>query len=837
MQGQSFDSLLESLKQPHDKSLMKTRRKSSDSITHHHVHFADQEVLEKSSSLTTTKKVSNTLPKSKKRKNIEKDDENENDDDDDDKRFNKKSSQIASSSSTSSLQKKKKKDKKTMKIHNVHDKEEENEEEEKVLNKKDKVRDLNLDAEEEEEEDEEEEEEEGDDDKDDDGLSMKRHRADLEALSIKDPAFYAYMQKNSANLLEFGEEEEEEDEEEEEEEEENEEDEEDLSTRVHGKEKSTKNKKKSSDDDDDNDVDEDDNVTTGRSSSSSTVAELLTLETARQVLNSAFEEKSLKGLQLAIKAFRAACFSGDSAGLYEGGIGGGGDNKDEAEDDFERKKKWKKKASISENGLKKSGKEKTLAEESIKRGDSLLKKLHYRISSSKVFHLVITEVLTRAGSALVYHLGAIPHATLTTKDSELICPEGVSLSKFAGYTRINSLSKSLIVCSLHLLEASSDSSMLTFILRNLRLYIPFCQGFGSLSRKLTRSLFIYFSTNEDASVRIAAYMRIRQCALVLPYPSIDKCLKGAYMSYVRASKSVSIDSLSNQHLLANCVADLYGIDEASSYTHAFIYLRQLAIHLRAALTTRSEQTISMILSWQFISCLRVWTLVLCRFAKDEKKPLYQLVYPLVQIIIGAYKLHPATRYSPLRLHLISNLIELGWATNVYIPVAPMILQVLTSTLSSSSSSSSKGTKSSSSSLSASSAATAPPLSILVKATAAVQATRAYQDALVSQCFEHLLDYLKSHFYNIAFPEIMAPCALSLRKFAKETRVGHWRARAKSLIDTITGQGIKIATKRNTFEGSPSDLEACKLFMEKEKDSLKRERVVEREKKATSEIIE
>jgi hypothetical protein len=115
------------------------------------------------------------------------------------------------------------------------------------------------------------------------------------------------------------------------------------------------------------------------------------------------------------------------------------------------------------------------------------------------------------------------------------------------------------------------------------------------------------------------------------------------------------------------------------------------------------------------------------------------------------------------------------------------------------------------------------LSILVKATASVQATRAYQDALVNQSFELLLDYLRSQFFSIAFPEIMAPCALSLRKFAKETRVGHWRARAKALVDTITAQALKVATRRSTFDGAPTDKEACARFMESEADSLRRER--------------
>jgi len=664
------------------------------------------------------------------------------------------------------------------------------------------VRDINIEAEDvadykeednyaNDDDDEEEEDEE-------DSLSMKKHRDELKSLATKDPAFYEYMQKNSANLLEFGDEEEE-DEKEEDDEEDGDEDEEAGILEREDEENM-----------DQNDEEEEE----GGRATMRKDAQLLTIEQAREISKLAFDEKDIRGLQRAVKAFRAACFSGDSAGLGEisGGSNGGVDDFEDDGGMSERKRKRSLKASDHS----KHGKAKPTAELTLKHTDRKLRKLHFRISSSKVFHFVITDVIKRAGAALVLHLGAVKGADAKTPDTSLICPEGVQLSKFSGYSRVSSLAKSIIVCALHLLESSSEPSMLTFILRGLRLYLPFCQGHGSLSRKLTRSMLSLFSSNDDSGVRVAAYMRVRQCALALPYPSIDKCLKGAYMSFVRATKSVSVESLPNLQLMANCVAELYGIDEASSYTHAFIYLRQLAIHLRTAITTRTEQSMSTVLSWQFTGCLNLWTHVICKFAQDSRRPLFQLIYPLVQIIIGASRLHPAARYYPMRLHLCRYLIEISWATGVYIPVAPMILQVLRSTLTSS-----KGK--SSASAAASSAAAVPPLSILVKATASVQATRAYQDALVSQCFELLLDYLRSQFFSIAFPEIMAPCALSLRKFAKETRVGHWRVRAKALVDTITAQAIKVATKRSSFDGAPTDKEACARFMESEADSLRRER--------------
>jgi hypothetical protein len=41
-------------------------------------------------------------------------------------------------------------------------------------------------------------------------------------------------------------------------------------------------------------------------------------------------------------------------------------------------------------------------------------------------------------------------------------------------------------------------------------------------------------------------------------------------------------------LMWNCVAELYGLDLKLSYQHAFVYIRQLAIHLRTAIINKTK---------------------------------------------------------------------------------------------------------------------------------------------------------------------------------------------------------------------------------------------------------
>lgn len=64
--------------------------------------------------------------------------------------------------------------------------------------------------------------------------------------------------------------------------------------------------------------------------------------------------------------------------------------------------------------------------------------------------------------------------------------------------------------------------------------------------------------------------------------------------------------------------------------------------------------------------------MLSHVTNDSVRP---LVYPLVQLMLGALHLQPSARYYPLRLHVVRSLLELSAATHTFIPVAPYLLEV------------------------------------------------------------------------------------------------------------------------------------------------------------------
>jgi nucleolar complex protein 2 len=65
---------------------------------------------------------------------------------------------------------------------------------------------------------------------------------------------------------------------------------------------------------------------------------------------------------------------------------------------------------------------------------------------------------------------------------------------------------------------------------------------------------------------------------------------------------------------------LYGLDGPASYQHAFVFIRQLALVLRTALTTKgtdakkTADAYRQVYCWQYVKCLEAWASVLASHA-------------------------------------------------------------------------------------------------------------------------------------------------------------------------------------------------------------------------------
>lgn len=145
-------------------------------------------------------------------------------------------------------------------------------------------------------------------------------------------------------------------------------------------------------------------------------------------------------------------------------------------------------------------------------------------------------------------------------------------------------------------------------------------------------------------MRITAFVRVRELALLSTAPSggaalplMEQCLKGTYLTYVRNAKFVSENTWHAIALRRNCVTELYSLDIDVAYQHAFVYIRQLAIQLRGALSKKTIEAVQGVYNWKFVTSLQLWTQLLCATTATA---LRQLVYPLAQLLRGTADLQP-----------------------------------------------------------------------------------------------------------------------------------------------------------------------------------------------------
>merc|ERR1711871_762885 len=173
----------------------------------------------------------------------------------------------------------------------------------------------------------------------------------------------------------------------------------------------------------------------------------------------------------------------------------------------------------------------------------------------------------------------------------------------------------------------------------------------SMLKTLTGLLSAPIDSSEDYQVvRLHAFLRIRQLAMTQPFPFIEECLKKLYLAYAQRAKFATSSSVTSAlptlTFMGNCVVELYSLDYHSSYQHAFIYIRQLALHLKTAMQKKTSEAMGAVYCWQYLHCLKLWVAVLteaCQStegsgANGEEQLLRSLLFPLSQVILGTVRL-------------------------------------------------------------------------------------------------------------------------------------------------------------------------------------------------------
>jgi len=421
-----------------------------------------------------------------------------------------------------------------------------------------------------------------------------------------------------------------------------------------------------------------------------------------------------------------------------------------------------------------------------------------RLASSSAFHALVTFTLEEMDTILRGLLGAPPAGH----------PDEARMFKPHQQTRwkkVEPLAKSFLGNTLHLLGQLTDPDMSRFLMARLNASVPFFHAFERLTRKTLKSVLALFGSGEPA-LRVQSILLIRNMAAVLPPPTLERAAKGVYRQFAANAKFINAESIEHVVFMTTCVCEIYGLDQNQSYSLAFTYVRQLASLLRGALTNKSKEAFRAVYCWQYVNCLECWVRVLQTHAKQEEDPLRPLIYPVAQVALGAARLLPSARYAPLRLRLVRALNALSESTGHFVPVAPLLLELLGFSELNKAPMATKNRP--------------PDFSLVLRVAKQELRSPAVQEVIVEGALQLLAAHLNQWAYSPAFPELAHVPSRDLRRFCKATQVTRFRKAARAVVDAAERNADWIARKRDNVDFAPKDFDRARAFLADEREAKK-----------------
>ncbi|KAG5503734.1 hypothetical protein JIQ42_05957 [Leishmania sp. Namibia] len=358
-------------------------------------------------------------------------------------------------------------------------------------------------------------------------------------------------------------------------------------------------------------------------------------------------------------------------------------------------------------------------------------------------------------------------------------------------------------------EGDIDPVLSSSLLHAIVPFVPLLHYVRGVTKTVLKASLNLCAAPEE-SVRVAAYMVVRSVATRAAgtrsmYQST--AFKGIFLTLVRTAHQYTIHNQSTVAFLMNCVVDLYGTDMEAAYQHTFVYLRQLAIYLRAALQQQTQSNVRAVVNWQYLNALRTWGAVVSTYA--EPNQLGPLIHPVVQIATALMDLFSSPRMFPMHLHIIEVLNHISRrADGLYIPVAPYLLRILTS----------PSVALSHAPNGDSFSADRVDLLFTIRVKKSQARHGAYHRDIWNEALYLLTEHLATHSHTIGFSESFWAVESTLRKLKAQVRVPKVHSSINNLLRHIQTTSQKIKAKRDQANFGPCDLTAVKQF----EDELKQQ---------------
>ncbi|KEG14172.1 nucleolar complex protein 2 [Trypanosoma grayi] len=349
-------------------------------------------------------------------------------------------------------------------------------------------------------------------------------------------------------------------------------------------------------------------------------------------------------------------------------------------------------------------------------------------------------------------------------------------------------------------EGSIDPVLTSGLLHALTPFVPLLHYMKGITKIVLKASLSLCSAPEE-SVRIAAYVVVRAVATRATgtrsmYQSA--AFKGIFLTLVRTAHHYNIHDAPLIAFLMNCVVDLYGTDMEAAYQHSFVYLRQLAIYLRAALQQQTQSNVRAVVNWQYLNALRTWGAVVSKYS--EASQLGPLVHPVVQIATGMMDLFSSPRMFPMHLQIIEILNHISLrADGVFIPVAPYLLRILTSPSISLDHHSHGGKE------------TGEPvdLQFTIRVKKSQARSSSYHLSMWSECLYLLTEHMATHSHTVGFPEAFWAVEATLKRLRTEVKVPKIHSQLSALLRHMQTTSQRIIARRDQANSGPCDLAAVK----------------------------
>ncbi|TVY49791.1 Nucleolar complex protein [Lachnellula occidentalis] len=431
------------------------------------------------------------------------------------------------------------------------------------------------------------------------------------------------------------------------------------------------------------------------------------------------------------------------------------------------------------------------------------KEYKYTISNPEVYHELLVATLKHVPEVLNHHLPVKENAAGKVRVS-------TDSKKFKTLTP---LLKSHTSSVQHLLTTLADASTLKLTLSSISPLLPYLLSFRKVLKNIVKTVVdIWSDASSSEATRITAFLILRRLAVIGDPGLREAVLKTVYQGLIKGSRTTSIHTIQGINLMKNSAAELWGIDQEVGYATGFTFIRQLAIHLRSSITNNQKESYKTVYNWQYVHSLDFWSCVLAEHCSPLKEAengkesqLRLLIYPTVQVTLGAMRLIPTATYFPLRFQLMRSLLRLSRATGTYIPVASALLEVLNSA------EMKKPPKPS----------TLKSLDFAsnYKAQKSYLRTRVYQDGVGEQVAELLSEFFVLWSTNIAFPELALPVIVMLKRWLKEVSnktSGNKNSKVNSsfvlLIQKLEANSKWIEEKRAKVDFAPNNRAGVEGFL-------------------------